>query len=132
MTLKNPRQSKICLACGRSFEWRKKWAKNWNEVKWCSDACRAKRPKLGLELESTILALLASRSFDSSICPSEVARSLQSETWRDLMEPVRQAARRLVAQGRIDITQGGQVVDATLAKGAIRLRLRRRVPSDET
>ena len=31
---------KICAACGRPFAWRKKWASNWNEVRYCSDACR--------------------------------------------------------------------------------------------
>jgi hypothetical protein len=31
---------KICLACGRPFTWRKKWAKHWDEVKYCSDRCR--------------------------------------------------------------------------------------------
>ena len=35
--------SKICLACGREMTWRKSWAKNWAEVKYCSDACRAKK-----------------------------------------------------------------------------------------
>ncbi|MCX6294182.1 MAG: DUF2256 domain-containing protein [Sphingobacteriales bacterium] len=35
--------SKICLACNRLFTWRKKWEKNWNEVKYCSDKCRNKR-----------------------------------------------------------------------------------------
>ena len=32
--------SKVCVACGRPMTWRKAWAKNWNEVKYCSDACR--------------------------------------------------------------------------------------------
>ena len=36
--------SKICSACGREMVWRKSWAKNWNEVKYCSDACRRARP----------------------------------------------------------------------------------------
>ncbi|WP_372828660.1 DUF2256 domain-containing protein [Polaromonas sp.] len=35
---------KPCVACGREMTWRKSWAKNWNEVKYCSDACRAKKP----------------------------------------------------------------------------------------
>ncbi len=38
------------------------------------------------------------------------------------MEPARQAARRLVAAGEIEITQGGHVVDPSTAKGPIRLR----------
>ena len=33
--------SKICPACARSFAWRKKWAANWAEVRYCSDACRS-------------------------------------------------------------------------------------------
>jgi len=32
--------TKICLACGRPFAWRKKWERDWPEVKYCSDACR--------------------------------------------------------------------------------------------
>ncbi len=35
--------SKPCAACGREMTWRKSWAKNWDEVKYCSDACRGKR-----------------------------------------------------------------------------------------
>jgi hypothetical protein len=32
--------SKPCVACGRAMSWRKRWASNWAEVKYCSDACR--------------------------------------------------------------------------------------------
>ena len=32
--------TKICVACHRSFAWRKKWEKNWDNVKFCSQACR--------------------------------------------------------------------------------------------
>ncbi|RYY49320.1 MAG: DUF2256 domain-containing protein [Chitinophagaceae bacterium] len=31
---------KTCTACGRSFTWRKKWEKDWNTVKYCSERCR--------------------------------------------------------------------------------------------
>jgi hypothetical protein len=38
--------SKICARCGRPFSWRKKWSRDWAEVRYCSDACRAgKGPK---------------------------------------------------------------------------------------
>ncbi len=37
--------SKTCVVCGREMTWRKSWAKNWDDVKYCSDACRAKKPK---------------------------------------------------------------------------------------
>lgn len=32
--------SKVCCVCKRPFEWRKKWAKVWDEVKYCSERCR--------------------------------------------------------------------------------------------
>ena len=32
--------SKPCAGCGRPMSWRKRWAKTWSEVKFCSDACR--------------------------------------------------------------------------------------------
>ncbi|MGL6072088.1 DUF2256 domain-containing protein [Craterilacuibacter sp.] len=31
---------KLCAACGRPMRWRRRWAKNWDEVRYCSDACR--------------------------------------------------------------------------------------------
>jgi hypothetical protein len=39
--------SKPCVACGRPMSWRKRWAKNWAEVKFCSDACRAQGARGG-------------------------------------------------------------------------------------
>jgi len=38
--VKNGFAPKVCVRCGLEFEWRKKWAKNWDEVKYCSDRCR--------------------------------------------------------------------------------------------
>jgi hypothetical protein len=36
--------SKPCAVCGRPMTWRKAWAKNWDDVKYCSERCRrAKR-----------------------------------------------------------------------------------------
>ncbi len=35
--------SKMCLVCNKPFSWRKKWEKNWDDVKYCSDKCRGKR-----------------------------------------------------------------------------------------
>ncbi|MDN3495916.1 DUF3253 domain-containing protein [Planococcus sp. APC 4015] len=74
------------------------------------------------DLERTILELLAARAATSTICPSDAARAIGGEEWRDLMEPARRAARRLVAAGDVEITQGGKVVDPSTAKGPIRIR----------
>ena len=32
--------AKTCAACGRPFSWRKKWARDWENVRYCSDRCR--------------------------------------------------------------------------------------------
>lgn len=37
--------SKTCVCCGRPMVWRKRWARCWNEVKFCSDACRKGTPR---------------------------------------------------------------------------------------
>ena len=31
---------RTCVVCGRPFAWRKKWARNWESVKFCSERCR--------------------------------------------------------------------------------------------
>ncbi|WP_159658137.1 DUF2256 domain-containing protein [Methylicorpusculum oleiharenae] len=35
--------SKLCIVCGHSFVWRKKWTKHWDSVKYCSERCRRQR-----------------------------------------------------------------------------------------
>jgi hypothetical protein len=35
--------AKICSACEKPFAWRKKWAKDWENVRFCSDRCRRAR-----------------------------------------------------------------------------------------
>lgn len=39
--------SKPCAACGLAMSWRRRWAKNWTEVKYCSDACRRRKSTHG-------------------------------------------------------------------------------------
>jgi hypothetical protein len=115
---------KACKCCGRTIEWRKKWQDCWQEIQFCSEKCRkSRRSKLDEQLESTIIELLSKRSSSSTICPSEAARlCLGEDAWKPEMERTRQAARRLVAQGRIHFTQKGIIVDPSNAKGPIRLR----------
>jgi hypothetical protein len=115
----------FCGSCGRRMVWRKAWAAVWPEVRWCSDACRRRRVRpVDRDLEAAILELLTQRSRGASICPSEAARQVGGEQWRDLMEPARAAARRLVVAQHVDILQGSRVVDASTAKGPIRIRSR--------
>lgn len=74
--------------------------------------------------EEAILTLLRSRDPGKTICPSEAARMIAgAEDFRPHMAPVRDAARGLVAERRLEATQGGRVVDLDSARGPIRLRL---------
>ena len=121
---------KPCAACGRRITWRKKWARSWDMISYCSNACRKRRVhNVDVRLEEAILTLLSERAAAASICPSEAARRVGGEdAWRPLMEPARAAARRLVVRGAIEITQGGRPVDPSTAKGPIRLRRTRPPP----
>ena len=115
---------KTCASCGRTFAWRKKWARDWDDVRYCGDACRRRKVNdVDRRLEDSIRALLAGRT--GTICPSEAARDVgDADGWRELMEPARRAARRLVEAGEVEITQGGKVVDPSDVRGPIRIRRR--------
>ncbi|WP_460926391.1 DUF2256 domain-containing protein [Spirosoma agri] len=41
MRKKSDLPTKICPVCNRPFAWRKKWERDWENVIYCSDACRA-------------------------------------------------------------------------------------------
>lgn len=112
--------TKPCVTCGRTIEWRKKWDRDWDSVKYCSKACRAKgTPDANDPMEQAILDLIATRA--GSICPSEAAKAVHPNDWREHMEDARAAARRLVNQHKAVITQKGRPVDPSTAKGPIRI-----------
>ena len=76
-------------------------------------------------IERRIIELLAERSAESSICPSDVARSLLSDetAWRALMPAVRQVAARLAEAGIVRITRGELTLSANqIDHGPVRLR----------
>lgn len=120
--------TKDCAVCGRTITWRKKWERDWDQVRYCSDGCRRRAKGSGAavdaRLEEALTDLLDRRAASATVCPSEVARAVGGEDWRELMEPARAAARRMVAAGTAEITQGGHVVDPSTAKGPIRVRRR--------
>jgi hypothetical protein len=76
-------------------------------------------------LRTAILDLTRERGPAKSICPSDAARAVGGDDWRDLMEQARDVARDLARTGDVEITQGGDVVgpDATW-RGPIRIRAR--------
>jgi hypothetical protein len=74
------------------------------------------------QIRSAINGLLDNRQPLATICPSEAARALTPNAWRPLMSQVRAVAIAMVAEGILEIRQGGRTVvpDDSLC-GPIRL-----------
>lgn len=70
-------------------------------------------------LRAAIRALLRRRE-GATICPSDAARVVGGEDWRDLMPLVREVAAELCDEEKVLITQKGEPVRADV-KGPIRL-----------
>jgi len=74
-------------------------------------------------LRSSILALAEHRGPNSSICPSDAARAVGGEDWRDLMVDACELALELAKTGHVEITQRGEVLDPDGAwRGPMRIR----------
>ena len=116
--------TKPCARCGRTITWRKAWERDWESVRWCSDNCRKHGlTQVDLQLQDSLESLLdvARRLGIGRARPRRPGPSAATD-WEGLMEPARMAARRLVAAGVAQITQGGQVIDPSHVKGPIRVR----------
>lgn len=106
---------KHCLSCGRPYEH--------NNEKYCSKSCSYERlQKKDLFIEQAITEKLDKIPENSTICPSQIARELFPENWRDQMERVRRASRRLVIKQKILITQKSTPVKSLNFKGPIRIK----------
>jgi hypothetical protein len=74
-------------------------------------------------LRDAILQLARERGPSKTICPSDAARAVGGEQWRDLMDDARDIARKLARDGEVEITQKGEVVDPDATwRGPIRIR----------
>lgn len=74
-------------------------------------------------LSSGIRALAEHRGPRSSICPSDAARAVGGDNWRELMADAYAVARELAKDGSIEITQGGRPLDPDGDwRGPIRIR----------
>jgi hypothetical protein len=74
-------------------------------------------------LRATILDLARQRGPDKTICPSDAARAVDPDNWRDLMDDARDTARQLARAGEVEITQKGEVLDPDATwRGPVRIR----------
>lgn len=72
-------------------------------------------------LGAAVRALLRHRKPESTICPSDAARVVGGEGWREVMDAARAVAEGLAAEGLVEVRQRGQKVDPATATGALRL-----------
>ena len=69
--------NKPCIVCGREIQCRKKWKENWQQVKYCSQACRKSGLRdTDINLEKIIMDLLHSGKTGGSIFASQAAKEL--------------------------------------------------------
>ena len=75
-------------------------------------------------IKNSHLKFAEERGFDKTYCPSEVARELFPENWREMMEEVREIGDELIREGKLEILQKGVVQEnvSTHIKGPIRFR----------
>jgi hypothetical protein len=74
-------------------------------------------------LRAAILALARHRGPASSICPSDAARAIGGDGWRELSAQSRAIAFDLAHDGEVEITQRGTVVDPNRPlRGPVRIR----------
>ena len=72
-------------------------------------------------LAATMRALLRNRRPEATICPSDAARTIGGESWRDLMDAAREVAAELSQAGIIVVRQHGTDIDLATAAGPVRL-----------
>jgi hypothetical protein len=76
---------------------------------------------------SATIRALAEHRAPRSICPSDAARVIGGEQWRQVMPLVREVAAELARDGRVQVTQKGAPVDLDGWTGPVRITL---VPRD--
>ncbi len=75
------------------------------------------------DILTTILTVATQRGTEKSTCPSEIARMLFPEDWREHMKDVVDVAIDLHHQGKVAITQKEVRIDVNHIKGPIRIKI---------
>ncbi|GAA3957170.1 hypothetical protein GCM10022246_08760 [Pedobacter ginsengiterrae] len=79
--------------------------------------------KPSLDIQAAILRIATQRGSQKSTCPSEIARMLFPNDWRNHMKDVVNEAIQLHHDGRVLITQKSKPVDIDHIKGPVRIKL---------
>jgi len=79
--------------------------------------------KQSIDIQAAILRIAKKRGSQKSTCPSEIARMLFPNDWRNHMKDVVNEAIQLHHNGRVVITQKSKPVDIDRIKGPVRIKL---------
>ncbi|MFJ4045893.1 DUF3253 domain-containing protein [Microbacterium sp. NPDC089987] len=71
-------------------------------------------------IAAAVRALVRKRQA-SSICPSDVARTVGADSWRSIMDDVRRVTAGLADEGQVIVTQKGEPVRMADARGPVRI-----------
>lgn len=104
---------KTCKACGRDFQWRKKWANNWEDVKFCSKACS----NMNLESLEILKALLLNtiRSSNDGITLDQIKVNYDKKL-------IHSALRLLEIEGKVELFKANKKIKAQNLNGNIRIK----------
>jgi len=75
------------------------------------------------DIPAAILSVAKQRGAEKSTCPSEIARMLFPDDWRNHMKDVVEAAVDLHHQNKVSITQKGLPISVDHIKGPIRIKI---------
>ena len=112
-----PLPTKTCVQCGRIFSWRKKWAQSWEQVRFCSQACRKKGAQDPADL-AALLGLLRAAPKRTLMLDSATEAKLSCPR-----EALRARARLLAHAGQATLYVKGRRVSPEEARGQVELRL---------
>jgi len=79
-------------------------------------------PKIEAQLRAITLELLREKRGRASIGPADVARQFKADGWKSWMDSVKEVARRLAAEGAIEVTRHGKPIQTWPWRGVIRFR----------
>ena len=121
MNRENRLPTKDCRVCGRPFEWRKKWQRDWSNVRHCSKRCAKKQlTATDRAVEQSILECLDGSH--GKISGVALFKCILDSGLRVDLERVKSAARRLANQERLVWIKKGGRVDAHNCTGPFELR----------
>jgi hypothetical protein len=115
---------KPCARCGRPIAWRRKWERDWDAVRYCSDRCRRARPSArDRAAEDAILEALRAVPIGRPVAlEGLLSPAADPEGDRDALLD---AARRLAAAGAVELLAAGRAIDPAEARGRLEVRRRR-------